>query len=230
MKFPACLAVIIFVSLFSACSNSGSSKNEVIFIDDGFKTAGKDEVVIDDASFKSGSSAYSQSRTGSRETTRIASDGSRLATAYDAYGNKTETRVFDDNPLLQMITLHTSASGEKQISVFAQNGDAKQLPANMLDKALTAPANELASAAGIFEGRRKNAQPMIVQTSQPQLQPMPSYKFPVQQTAPVPSEASDSEASEPEPSETEKPEGKAASAPKPKDENQASKTPSGEQK
>lgn len=34
-----------------------------------------------------------------------------------------------------------------------------------------------------------------VQTSQPQLQPMPSYKFPVQQTAPVPSQAADSEAS-----------------------------------
>ncbi len=224
MKFPVCLLLIIFVSLSIACSDSRSAESEEVFFDDGYKTGDREEIVIDDYSFEEkGAAAASQQRSGSQEITRIAPDGSRITTMYDGFGNKTETRFFDDNPLVQIISVRTSASGEKQVSVFAQNGEVKQLPANMLDKVLTAPANDLAAAAGIFQGRRE---PTIVQTSQPPLQPMPGYRFPVQ-TPPaqaVPIEPTEPETPEPATTETAKP----PTAPKQKTDKIDSKNPSDE--
>lgn len=232
MKILVCLSLTVFVFLAFACSKNNKAVREEVFIDDGFSIADKNEIVIDEASFKSAVSRASQSGAGSRETTRIASDGSQIMIVYDAFGNKTEKRVFEGNPLLQLVVVRTSVSGEKQISVFAQNGEVKQLPPDMLDKVLTLPVNELATAAGIYEGRKEEtAQPMIVQTNQPPLQPMPSYRFPVQQpqTANVPAEET-TEAETDEPVETAKPVDKTASTPKSKDENPAPKIPPVEQK
>ncbi len=232
MKFPVCLLVIIFVSLSLACSDGGNTESEEVFIDDGYKTGVKEEIAIDDHSFEQKDVAASQQRGGSQEITRIAADGSRVTTMYDAFGNKTETRFFDGNRLLQLIAIRTSVEGEKQVSVFGQNGAVKELPTNILDKVLTAPANEIAAAAGIYDGRRETPQPSLVQSSQPPLQPMPSYKFPIQQSQieAVPAETNEPETDEPATAETAKPEGKTASAPKSKSENPASKTPSDEQK
>lgn len=231
MKFLVCLLVTIFVSFSLSCSKSGASESgeEVVF-DDGYTTASKDEIVIDDQSFEGKNSAISQSRAGSREVTRIARDGSQIMTTYDGFGNKTETRVFDDDPLLQLVVIRTSVKGEKQVSVFAQNGTAKELPANMLDAILTAPASELANAAGIYEGRKET--PMFVQTNQPPLQPLPSYKFPIRQPQieAVPAETNEPETTEPAAVEAAKPEGESSPAPKSKSENPAPKTLSVEQK
>jgi YD repeat-containing protein len=233
MKFIVCLSSIIFVFFFAAaCSKNNNAESEEVFIDDGFKTVVKDEIVIEDSPFENAAgSATSRSLSGSREITIIAPDGSQLTTMYDAFGNKTEKRVFDGDTLLQLVAVRTSVKGDKQISVYAQNGAVKQLPPDMLEKVLTATADELATAAGIYEGRREEtAQPMIVQTNQPRLQPMPSYRFPIQQPQVESAPVQPTEPETNEPAETTKPEGKTSTAPKSNGENTAPKTPSGEQK
>ena len=124
---------------------------------------------------------------------------------YDGFGNKTETRFFDNNLLLQNIIVRTSVKGEKQIFVFGQNGEVKQeLPAEMASKVLTAPANELATAAGIYEGRKQRKMPIENQQMNKPLTPLPSSAFPIQTpriitVQPVPAEP---EATEPKPNVT----------------------------
>jgi hypothetical protein len=79
--------------------------------------------------------------------------------------------------------LKTTSDGQRQVFVYGQNGDVKDLPENMLEKTTTASGDELADAAGLFEVRQNRTQPAITlgkpQSSQP-LQPVPSYKFPIQ--------------------------------------------------
>lgn len=228
MKFPVYLSVIIFVSLSFACS-SGNIESEEVFIDDGYKisdkTGDKEEIIFDDAAFAGNGSRASQSRSGLQEVTRIVPDGSRVTTMYDAFGNKTETRIFDGNPLLQLVAVKTTVNGDRQVSVFGQNGTVAALPVAMLDKVLTAPANDLASAAGIFEGRRE-ATTTVAQSSKT-LQPMPSYKFPIQQPPPLPASPDAMiETAAPETPQTPQTPAESKPAPTPKIEIPTSKTPS----
>lgn len=237
MKCRLCLLTIIFVSLLTSCSSFGKSKDksanmeEVIF-DDEYKTTAENKIVIEDKDFEGKEKAVSVAGENSQEITKIASDNSKITTMFDRYGNTTETRYFNYHTRLSFILLRTSATGEKQVFVYGQNGEVKSLPENMLDKVLTASANELANSAGIFEGSRESFAPVIVQSNQPPLQPMPSYKFPIQQPQieAVPAETNEPETDEPATAETTKPEGKTSSAPKSKSENLASKTPSDEKK
>lgn len=228
MKFLV-IPIIAFSVFFSAsCSkkNDAEFSGEVV-IDEGYKPASGDEIVIDERSFAQSDAGDSGQRSGHQERTRIIADNSKITTMFDGYGNKTETRFFDNNPLLLSITVRTSVSGEKQVSVYAQNGMVNRLPENMFDRVLSSSANDLAAAAGIFEGRRE---PTIVQSNQPPLQPMPSYKFPVQtplpQTQPLPAETTEAE---PPAVETPKPPIESQTLPKQKTEKIASKNPSGEQ-
>ncbi len=167
---------------FSGCSKieSSSSKNEIIF-DDGYKAPAKDEVVIDDDFYQDQQNPTENFSGKSREKTQIAKDGSLLGVTYDGFGNKTETRTFNDNPLLKLIMLRTGVDGSKKVFVYAKNGEVKSLPAEMLDKILTAPPNELANAAGIYEGIKE--EPEFTQSNEPMnytaLKPLPSSQFPI---------------------------------------------------
>lgn len=161
--------------------------------DDKPKVAAKNEIVIDDASFKGEQETLSASKAGSQETTKISPDQSRIDTMYDQFGNKTETRCFSDDLRLKCITLLTAADGKKKISAYGQNGEIKSLPADIFDKALTASANELADSAGIYQIYRQPApvmQSLQSRNTAASLRPMPSYNFPVQnrQIEPVPTE------------------------------------------
>jgi hypothetical protein len=158
-----------------------SENTEVVIIDDEIKITAEGEIIIDDSDFKSEQASLTSPKS-LQEITKIAADGSHINTMFDRYGNKTETRRFDYDSRLKFILLRTSADGQKQVFIYGQNGEVKGLPENMLDKALTAPANDLAAAAGIFEIRRQPTT-TVVQSDKP-LQPMPSYKFPVQTPAP----------------------------------------------
>ncbi|HXG85595.1 MAG TPA: hypothetical protein VNI84_16345, partial [Pyrinomonadaceae bacterium] len=144
-----------------------------------------------------------------------------ISTTFDRYGNRTETRTFDNNPRLAFIILRTSLKGKKQVFVYGQNGDVKSLPENMLDKILTATANDLAAAAGISEGRAQSQ--TFVQSTQP-LKTMPSYKFPVQMPLPQLTPPETVEITAPKPVETLKPPTEATITP-PKTEKLASKIP-----
>jgi hypothetical protein len=91
----------------------------------------------------------SVSNKNSREVTQIIADGSKVNTMFDRYGNKTQTRCFNYDPRVNCVMLNISADGQRKVFVYAQNGDVKSLPENMLDKVTIASANEIADAAGI---------------------------------------------------------------------------------
>ncbi len=225
MKSSVILVIAFSVFFFASCAKTDDAESsEEVVISDGYNAAPNGEIAIDDQSFAGADGQNSGQRSAYQERARMLADNSRVTTMYDGYGNKTETRFFDNNPLVLSITVRTSAAGEKNVSVYAQNGTVNQLPENMFDRVLSAPANDLAAAAGIFEGRRE---PAIVQTSQPPLQPMPSYRFPVQtppaQAVPV-EPPTEPEIPEPAAAETAKP----PTAPKQKTDKIDSNNPSDE--
>jgi hypothetical protein len=168
--------------LLASCSKIGSDQSEVIIIDDEHKTAAKNEIVITDNSFGGEQGAFTAAKTVSQETAKIAADQSRINVMYDGFGNKTETRTFNNHLRLQCVMIKTAVDGQKQIFVYGQNGQVNPLPENMVDKAMTAPADEIANSAGIFQTYRQPspvAQSIQSRNNTP-LQPMPSYNFPVQ--------------------------------------------------
>lgn len=117
----------------------------------------------------------SNSLPGSQDTKTYASS-SKLETMTDRYGNKTETRCFDFHPRLRCVMLSTSADGQRKIFVYGQNGDVKGLPENMLDRAMTASADDIANAAGIvLAPTRLATPPAYAQTNKTQkvMPPLP---------------------------------------------------------
>jgi len=181
------LLVIILVSLLISCACSSINKDksanaeEVIF-DDGYNTSAKNEIIFDDIDFEGQERTVSASGGNSKEIIKIASDSSKISTTFDVYGNKTEIRTFNYNPRLSFILLRTSTEEKKQVFVYGQNGDVKSLPENMLDKVLTASADEIANSAGIPQQQRQisiGIQNNPLPDSTP-LRPMPSYNFPIQ--------------------------------------------------
>lgn len=185
MKFFAFNLVLFSVCFSVSCSKkqSGGIEQEIV-IDEGYKTApATGEIIIEDRSLTETNNQTADARAGRREVTRIIADNSKITTMYDGYGNKTETRFFDNNPLLNSVIVRTSAAGDKQVFVNAQNGSVGHLPENMFERVLSAPANDLAAAANIFEGRREPTALLIAESDLP-LQPMPSYKFPVRTPLP----------------------------------------------
>ncbi len=102
----------------------------------------------------------------SQEQTRMEKDNSVVETMYDAFGNKTESRVFYNDAPLKMVVVRTSVNGQKEVLVYGQNGEVKTAPPTLLDRALTFAAREIAKAAQIFEGRRENEMLVRLQTAE----------------------------------------------------------------
>lgn len=183
---------MILAFLLSSCSEATTNESEsvnmdeIVFDGDNKKTNG--EVVFSDNFTGDKNENASVSMPTSQGITKVAADQSRINTLYDGFGNKTETRCFNNHPRLQCVMLRTTGDGKRQVFVYGQNGDVKDLPEDMLDKTTTASGDELADAAGLYEVRQNRTQPSIVsvkpQNSQ-SLQPMPSYKFPVQNQTPA---------------------------------------------
>jgi hypothetical protein len=79
-------------------------------------------------------------------TTRPGPDESEITTSVDAYGVKTETRVFHNNPRVAKVVV-TTRDGQRTTTVYAPTGESKDLKAEVGD-ALAATGNALADAAG----------------------------------------------------------------------------------
>ncbi|HYP49374.1 MAG TPA: hypothetical protein VEQ34_00430, partial [Pyrinomonadaceae bacterium] len=78
---------------------------------------------------------------------------------FDGFGNKTETRVFKDHPRLTSVMVATTAQGEQTVEVYGQNGERKQLSADMVEKVLKGTGDEIADAAGIFQTKKQVQMP-----------------------------------------------------------------------
>ncbi len=199
-----CLLAVILVSLLTSCMSScskdnGSENTEEVVFDDGIKAAAENEIIITDNDLKDDTAVLTSGKSAG-QITKIAADGSQINTMFDRYGNKTETRYFNYNLRLKFILLRTSGDGQKQVFIYGQNGEVKSLPENMLDKVLTAPANEIAAAAGINEIR--TSQSTVNLTMNKPLTPLPGSAFPVRTPQPpaAPSETPEPKDAEPTPS------------------------------
>ena len=203
MNCRFCLLAIIFVSLLTSCASFGkneseSAETEEVVFDDGYKTKAEAEVIFNDLEFKETEGVSTTSSEIPQEINKVASDNSKISITFDRYGNKTEKRVFNYNPRLSFVIMRTSAHGEKQIFVYAPSGEVKSLPENMLDKVLTASADEIANSAGIQQPQTQvsiSVQNNPLPSSIP-LRPMPSNNFPIQNqsTKPVEKEGKSPEA------------------------------------
>ncbi len=190
MKFINCLAVIIFLSLISSCSifSNKESVKEEVFFDDGYKKSADGEVTLEDISFTINERTDTdKTGFGSQTITTKAADGSSVSEMTDSAGNKSQSRCFENHPLIGCIVLKTSVKGSKEVMIYAQNGQVKTLSADKIEDVLTISPDEAAGAAEIFEGRKNNSSPTMFtkkpDNSQP-LQPLPSYKFPIQKSLP----------------------------------------------
>jgi hypothetical protein len=80
--------------------------------------------------------------------------------------------------------LITKSGGERQVFVYGQDGVVKSLPENMLDKVITASADEIANSAGIFDVKQQAPAPTFSQTNQlkttASINRTPVYQTPVQ--------------------------------------------------
>lgn len=189
MKYSFRLLLIIAIAIFAlSCSyfskGEVGQEEEVVIIDDGYtKNNSKNEIIIDETDFE----GKEIDESGSKETVnvpiRVMKDGSKVVTMFDTFGNKSETRLFDNHPRLRQIILQTSAEGEKTVLVYGQNGEVKDLPKEMVDRVLATPANAVADAAQITKIKTEQYRPETTQT-QPRnfekLNPLPSSAFEVQ--------------------------------------------------
>jgi len=161
MNIKIYILIIVLVALSVSCSSEKSvatntEKPEVV-IEDGYKTTGEGELVIEDKDLKHIQEAVVTSKENSQQNNIVAYDGSKISVMLDGFGNKSETRYFDNDPKLQMILLRTAANGERQAFVYGQNGEVKDVPPAMLDKVMSLPAAELAQAANIYESKKERA-------------------------------------------------------------------------
>lgn len=162
------LAVVTGLSmLFNfSCAGKSDSSAEVVF-DDGYKTTAKNEIIIDDSTFGQ-TSQLSFKQEAHQEKSVTLKDESVLNVMYDAFGNKVETREFPKDSRLLLLTVTTSAKGNRQIIVRGRSGEYKVLPETMLDRVLTTDADEIAHTAGIFQTNREIYLPPVMAMEQGQ--------------------------------------------------------------
>lgn len=106
-----------------------------------------------------------------KETTKIESDNSLVETMFDDHGNKTESRYFNNNPLLKMVVLRTKIDGQTEALIYGQNGDIKIAPPEMVENIMKSPAKDIARAVEIREGVIENQIPAMLAAANPTPEP-----------------------------------------------------------
>lgn len=112
-----------------------------------------------------------------KEITKIESDNSTVETMYDNHGNKTESRYFNNNPVLKMIVLRTKLNGETEAVIYGQNGDIKIAPPELVEKIMKSSAKDIAKAVEIKEGSIYNEIPAMLAATKPAPEPTPFSLF-----------------------------------------------------
>lgn len=181
---------ILIILLFAASCSSVKTETETaqkpeVMIEDGYKTSENGELLIEDKDIKPVQEPVVTTKANSQQNNIVASDGSKISVMLDGYGNKSETRYFDNHPRLQMVLLRTAANGDKQIFVYGQNGEVKDLPPNMANSVMTSPADDLAKASGITEGRKQQTisqtfSGVNTQSTTASLQALPNNQLPTE--------------------------------------------------
>lgn len=162
------LVLIISAVITTSCLDAErfNVKKKEIFLKDNYRTTENGEILVDDRDLEHTKEPIATSREGIQETTKSSNDNSQISSMTDGFGNKTDIRAFANHPLLQRVIIRTFVNGLKQVFVYGKNGDVKELPLNMLNKAHIASANELANSVGIFTGRNSENDPYFLTKNQ----------------------------------------------------------------
>lgn len=165
-----CISAIFFAALFASCAeekqkeDTSAKKNEVVFKDK-YTTTKDGEIIIDGTDSEGIIAPIITSQKSLKELPKTALDGSQISTMFDAFGNKTEIRTFTNNLLVQSVIARTFADGRRQIFVYGQNGEVRNLPEYLYNRVSTASGNFLANSAGIFTGRKISVLPTPEESS-----------------------------------------------------------------
>ncbi|HEX8198661.1 MAG TPA: hypothetical protein VF571_20885 [Pyrinomonadaceae bacterium] len=158
MKIPSILILLLVLIPFSACSKKQSNaklqtsgaQNSNNITPQQSEISANGEEVINNAP-KPAAATYGETK-GSWYNTEVYE-------LFDGFGNKTENRIFKDHPRLTSVIVATTAKGEQTVEVYGQNGERKQLSADMVEKALKGTGDEIADAAGIFQTKKQVQMP-----------------------------------------------------------------------
>lgn len=167
------LCTIGLVAGFISCDNVKSEKERRENLRDGSKSGITETVEIYDQPsppVRTTAKAY-------KETAKIESDNSLVETMYDDHGNKTESRYFNNNPVLKMVVLRTKTSGETEAIIYGQNGDIKIAPPELVRNIMKSSAKDIAKAVEIKEGVIENQIPAMLAATKPTPEPTPFTLF-----------------------------------------------------
>jgi hypothetical protein len=173
------LFLVILLTLFSACSRQKMKEVSLGGKDDATQTK-KGEVVFDDLKL-SDENASEINKANHQNLSLAGTDNSEIVVMEDNFGNRVETRTFRSHQRVTCVILSTHADGKKEIKVYGQNGELRTLPADMLDRVMTARGDEIANAAGIYQGRQmqvRNLPPVANQTDGPRITVLPPIRLP----------------------------------------------------
>ena len=178
------LKLIIFLTAATFVFLTSCSSQQQEEVDLGskiiFSVEGKEEVVFDDALHSPIIPAdFNPVKVGQTQVLQ-GDDNSKITIMVDRYGNKTEIRAFPGNSRLSSILLQTSPNGNQEAFVYSQSGEAKLLPKEFLERAMTAPADELANAAKIYQTFKDNQIPYRQKAPTAPLKPLLSSEFTAQ--------------------------------------------------
>src|SRR5262245_21246730 len=109
------LALLIYPTYRALDEITSSDIGGIVFLNEK-TTTGKNEVTIDDAIKGEGFSIRGDGTRGDlffKQKTAY-----EIKTTYDAFGNKTEIRLFLNHPRLKQIMLRTLADGQRQVYLY----------------------------------------------------------------------------------------------------------------
>jgi hypothetical protein len=162
LKFYLIFSTLIAILFVSACSNS--SDDEGVRMPDikiGESKSGND-LVFNDFEIEQKSRAVRTFNLEKEESIQTMHDGSRIVSMRDGYGNIINTRYFFSHPNLYLLTLKIFANGQKEGIIFGHNGEHKTIPSDLLEQALTAPGNDIASKVGIFSTKIETSKQLTI--------------------------------------------------------------------
>ncbi|HEX8738031.1 MAG TPA: hypothetical protein VF721_22045 [Pyrinomonadaceae bacterium] len=142
---PYLLLLAVSLSCFAACARKEKAVLD-LRSDEKVIEVKQDEVRLDEAA-KDNVTARQSSQTARQKM----SDNSEITVMYDGYGNKLEKRYFKGNPRLTSVLIRTAADGRREILVYGQNGEKRTIDGEIADRLLSAPADEIANAAKLYE-------------------------------------------------------------------------------
>ncbi len=140
---------------------------------------GKGEVSISDSELQNVQTRTIDLKKRTSQTYDLKNENAVLTVSYDDYGNKTEKKVFKNDPRIEMIMVRTPVRGDKQVYIYAVGGKVENVPANMLNTVLSISPDKIAAIVKIYETRddlerRKND---IAESKQRNNQQNQSYDF-----------------------------------------------------